>query len=126
MPLWWRNGSGSACATAISACRPPPTRDISVGGLCGESKTSILDQAGSEALAWIAPYTSLVTGEDDLETRAGGDGGTPPGPFPRRGQAGYRLQRHRRAPDGRQRRPRPRPRHLPARGAGHAAGADAV
>jgi hypothetical protein len=33
---------------------------IPVGGLCGESKTGILDLAGSEARRWIAPYASFV------------------------------------------------------------------
>ncbi|WP_428375214.1 D-alanine--D-alanine ligase [Lichenicoccus sp.] len=38
---------------------------ISTGGLCGESKTSILDQAGPHAAAWIAPYALFRTGVDD-------------------------------------------------------------
>ncbi len=42
---------------------------ITTGGLCGESKTAILDQVEGEARDWIAPYTMLVTGADDL-TRA--------------------------------------------------------
>ncbi len=39
---------------------------ISTGGLCGESKTAILDQLAGEARGWVAPYTTLLTGEDDL------------------------------------------------------------
>ena len=38
---------------------------ISTGGLCGESKSSILDQAGDAAAPWIAPYVRLTTGEND-------------------------------------------------------------
>ncbi|HUC18295.1 MAG TPA: D-alanine--D-alanine ligase [Acetobacteraceae bacterium] len=37
---------------------------IEAGGLCGESKTSILDQVEGEARDWIAPYTAVVTGAD--------------------------------------------------------------
>ena len=39
---------------------------ISTGGLCGESKSSILDQAGPVALPWIARYARFRTGENDL------------------------------------------------------------
>ena len=39
---------------------------ISTGGLCGESKTAILDQVAGEARDWIAPYTTMLTGEHDL------------------------------------------------------------
>ena len=39
---------------------------ISTGGLCGEAKSSILDLAQGEARAWIAPYTVMQTGMDDL------------------------------------------------------------
>ncbi len=39
---------------------------VETGGLCGESKSSILDQAGPVARAWIAPYVVMVTGDDDL------------------------------------------------------------
>ena len=39
---------------------------ISTGGLCGESKSSILDQAGSIAKPWIAHYVCLWTGENDM------------------------------------------------------------
>nr|WP_321986634.1 D-alanine--D-alanine ligase [uncultured Lichenicoccus sp.] len=42
---------------------------ITTGGLCGESKTSILDQAGPGAAGWIAPYALFRTGPDD-EQRA--------------------------------------------------------
>ena len=43
---------------------------VATGGLCGESKTSILDQSEGEARALIAPYVTLVTGEADT-ARAG-------------------------------------------------------
>jgi hypothetical protein len=39
---------------------------ISTGGLCGESKTAILDMVRGDARAWLAPYTTLVTGRDDV------------------------------------------------------------
>ena len=39
---------------------------ISTGGLCGESKCSILDQAGSTATSWIARYKKFRTAEQDL------------------------------------------------------------
>jgi len=39
---------------------------IETGGLCGESKSSILDMAGDITRPWIAPYTMLKTGTDDL------------------------------------------------------------
>ncbi|GBQ65705.1 ATP-grasp domain-containing protein [Komagataeibacter swingsii] len=39
---------------------------IETGGLCGESKSSILDMAGDVAREWIAPYAVLTTGRDDL------------------------------------------------------------
>ena len=39
---------------------------ISTGGLCGESKSSILDQAGPIAAPWIAHYHGIKTGEHDL------------------------------------------------------------
>ncbi len=42
---------------------------ISTGGLCGESKSSILDQAGPVAASWIARYVCFTTGEQD-EVRA--------------------------------------------------------
>jgi hypothetical protein len=42
---------------------------ISTGGLCGESKSSILDQAGPTAAAWIARYGRFRTGDQD-EARA--------------------------------------------------------
>jgi len=38
---------------------------ITTGGLCGESKTAILDLVGGAARRWIAPYTTLVTGAGD-------------------------------------------------------------
>ena len=39
---------------------------ITTGGLCGESKTAILDQLAGEARQWVAPYATLVTGDDDM------------------------------------------------------------
>lgn len=39
---------------------------IETGGLCGESKSSILDMAGNYAKRWIAPYVTLPTGTHDL------------------------------------------------------------
>jgi hypothetical protein len=39
---------------------------ITTGGLCGESKTAILDLVDGAARDWIAPYTTVVTGQDDL------------------------------------------------------------
>nr|WP_242010012.1 D-alanine--D-alanine ligase [Acetobacter conturbans] len=39
---------------------------ISTGGLCGESKSSILDMAGPYARRFIAPYVILDTDRDDL------------------------------------------------------------
>lgn len=41
---------------------------IESGGLCGESKTSILDQVAAPARDWVAPYATMVTGDDDGET----------------------------------------------------------
>lgn len=40
---------------------------VETGGLCGERKSTILDQAGPEAAAWIAPYVVFRTGTADLE-----------------------------------------------------------
>jgi len=42
---------------------------ITTGGLCGESKSAILDLVEGDARQAIAPYTTIVTGDDDL-TRA--------------------------------------------------------
>ena len=39
---------------------------VVTGGLCGESKSSILDMAGSYASRWIAPYTTFTTGPQDV------------------------------------------------------------
>ena len=39
---------------------------ISTGGLCGESKSAILDQVAGQAREWLAPYTMLVTGIGDV------------------------------------------------------------
>ncbi len=38
---------------------------VATGGLCGESKSSILGCAGPLARAWIAPWTLLHTGAED-------------------------------------------------------------
>ena len=38
---------------------------IETGGLCGESKTAILDQVTGPARDWIAPYTTFIAGADD-------------------------------------------------------------
>jgi hypothetical protein len=40
---------------------------ITTGGLCGESKASILDLVAPEQRHWIAPYTCFTTGDDDLQ-----------------------------------------------------------
>lgn len=40
---------------------------IETGGLCGERKTTALDQAGPVASPWIAPYVVFSTGTNDLE-----------------------------------------------------------
>lgn len=39
---------------------------VETGGLCGERKSTVLDQAGPLAGAWIARYVVFVTGHDDL------------------------------------------------------------
>jgi hypothetical protein len=39
---------------------------ISTGGLCGERKSQILGLAGPAARQWVAPWTTLVTGQDDF------------------------------------------------------------
>ncbi len=38
---------------------------IETGGLCGESKTEILDQVAGPARDWIAPYVTFIAGQDD-------------------------------------------------------------
>ena len=38
---------------------------IEMGGLCGESKSAILDLAGPAARPWIAPYVTFRAGVDD-------------------------------------------------------------
>jgi hypothetical protein len=43
---------------------------ITTGGLCGESKASILALAGPGARKWIAPWTTMVTGTDDCARAA--------------------------------------------------------
>lgn len=40
---------------------------IAAGGLCGESKSSILDQITGDARRWLAPYATLSTDTDDPE-----------------------------------------------------------
>ena len=47
---------------------------IELGGLCGESKSAILDMAGPEARPWIAPYVTLSAGVDDAVQLAGASG----------------------------------------------------
>jgi hypothetical protein len=39
---------------------------ITTGGLCGESKTAILNLVSGAARDWIAPYTVITTSEDDV------------------------------------------------------------
>lgn len=39
---------------------------VETGGLCGERKSTVLDQAGTSATRWIAPYVVFVTGQDDV------------------------------------------------------------
>ncbi len=39
---------------------------VETGGLCGERKTTILNQAGPDAIDWISPYVVVTTGVDDL------------------------------------------------------------
>ena len=41
---------------------------VEAGGLCGESKTALLDQVGATARTWIAPYTTIVTDASDPAT----------------------------------------------------------
>ena len=38
---------------------------ITTGGLCGESKSAILDEMQGEARSLVAPYVTLMTGEAD-------------------------------------------------------------
>jgi hypothetical protein len=40
---------------------------ITTGGLCGERKAAILDLVQGEARRFIAPYTTLLTGRNDLD-----------------------------------------------------------
>lgn len=53
-------GLGLRYGNPILATGANPT--IEAGGLCGESKQSILDQMTGEARGWIAPYTVAATG----------------------------------------------------------------
>lgn len=45
-------------ATLPTVCNPA----IEAGGLCGESKSAILDQVGEAARAWVAPYVTVTAG----------------------------------------------------------------
>ena len=47
---------------------------IETGGLCGESKSAILDLAGPEARRWIAPYVKVQAGTDDIVAAAEASG----------------------------------------------------
>ncbi len=38
---------------------------IDTGGLCGESKSEILDLAGPQASEWIAPWLTFRPAQDD-------------------------------------------------------------
>ncbi|GAB0117454.1 ATP-grasp domain-containing protein [Acidisoma sp. 7E03] len=61
-------GLGIRYGNPILATAANPT--IEAGGLCGESKQSILDQMGPDGREWVAPYTVCTTGaypeSDDL------------------------------------------------------------
>jgi hypothetical protein len=52
---------------SLPSCANP---GIAVGGLCGESKTEILDLVGEPGRRWVAPYTSfeLADGADGFAT----------------------------------------------------------
>jgi hypothetical protein len=39
---------------------------VPTGGLCGERKSDLLDLVADEARDWVAPYTLMQTGADDL------------------------------------------------------------
>jgi hypothetical protein len=41
---------------------------VPTGGLCGESKTSILDQIGAAERHWVAPYIALRNGTEPTQT----------------------------------------------------------
>ena len=47
---------------------------IETGGLCGESKTAILDQVSGPARDWIAPYHTFISGQDDPVVAADASG----------------------------------------------------
>ena len=51
---------------------------IETGGLCGESKTAILDQVAESARGWVAPYVSFIAGQDDPVAAAEASGFTWP------------------------------------------------
>ena len=55
---------GLCCGDMSLPTAANPT--IETGGLCGESKSAILDMAGQVARAWIAPYVVFRAGLDDL------------------------------------------------------------
>ncbi|MBO1327413.1 D-alanine--D-alanine ligase [Acetobacter suratthaniensis] len=59
---WFVLGFRYRSLTVPTAANPR----IVTGGLCGESKSSILDMAGTYAAGWIAPYTTLTTGKNDM------------------------------------------------------------
>ena len=60
--FWILLGLRHRCFSLPTAANPR----VETGGLCGERKTTILDQAGPDAANWIAPYIVLLTGVDDL------------------------------------------------------------
>ena len=101
MCRWSCNGSRSVCATAISACRPRPIRDVETGGLCGENEepTSSTRWRVRRPCAGSRP-TSASCLSGGRSGRGGSGHATAAGPGLSGGrQAGYRLQRHRRPPD---------------------------
>lgn len=65
--FWILLGIRHRCFSLPTAANPA----IETGGLCGERKTTILDQAGPAAAAWIAPYIVLTTTGDDLARARG-------------------------------------------------------
>ena len=60
--FWILLGIRHRCFSLPTAANPV----VETGGLCGERKSTILDQAGPTAAAWIAPYVVLTTASDDL------------------------------------------------------------
>ncbi len=52
-----------------SFCLPTAANpSIEAGGLCGESKSAILDQVAPEQRAWLADYIKIATGTSDIKT----------------------------------------------------------